>query len=64
MKKVLCVLAAIALVAVFSTSCNKKCHCKGPGGSFTYDLKYLQDTYGVEIEKCADLNIDDVLTCK
>ncbi len=29
MKKVLCILAAVALVAVFSTSCNKKCTCKG-----------------------------------
>lgn len=28
MKKVLCILAAVALVAVFSTSCNKKCTCK------------------------------------
>ena len=28
MKKVLCVLAAVAMVAVFSTSCNKKCTCK------------------------------------
>ena len=28
MKKALCILAAVALVAVFSTSCNKKCTCK------------------------------------
>ena len=28
MKKVLCVLAAVAMVAFFSTSCNKKCTCK------------------------------------
>ena len=64
MKKVLCILAAVALVAVFSTSCKKKCTCKGPAGSVTYDLKYLQDKYGVTIEKCADMNIEDVLTCK
>lgn len=28
MKKVLCVLAAVAMVAVFSTSCKKGCTCK------------------------------------
>lgn len=27
MKKVLCVLAAVAMVAALSTSCNKKCTC-------------------------------------
>jgi len=30
-------------------------------------LKKLQDTYaylGVDIKKCADLNVDDVLVCK
>ena len=64
MKKVLCILAAIAMIAVFSTSCNKKCHCKTPGGSVTYDLKYLQDNYGVEIEKCGELTIEGVIECK
>lgn len=28
MKKVFCVLAAVALVAVFATSCSKKCTCE------------------------------------
>lgn len=28
MKKALCILAAVAMVAVFSTSCNKGCTCK------------------------------------
>ncbi|MCQ2286595.1 MAG: hypothetical protein MJZ76_06950 [Bacteroidales bacterium] len=28
MKKVLCVLATVALVAVFATSCNKNCTCE------------------------------------
>jgi hypothetical protein len=28
MKKVLCILAAVAMVAVFSTSCKKGCTCK------------------------------------
>lgn len=68
MKKVLCILAAVAMVAVFSTSCNKKCTCKYPDGtSVTFDLKKLQDTYaylGVDIKKCSDLNVDDVLVCK
>ena len=43
MKKVLCVLAAIAIVAVFSTSCNKKCTCKVNGITATYDLKKIKD---------------------
>ncbi len=28
MKKALCILGAVAIVAFFSTSCNKKCTCK------------------------------------
>ncbi len=28
MKKALCVLAAVAMVAVFATSCNKTCTCE------------------------------------
>ncbi len=28
MKKALCILAAVAMVAAFTTSCNKKCTCK------------------------------------
>lgn len=27
MKKVLCVLAAVAMVAIFATSCSKGCSC-------------------------------------
>ena len=64
MKKVLCILAAVAMIAAVSTSCNKKCTCKANGVSVTYDLKKLQDTYGVDIKKCSDLNIDDVMVCK
>ena len=64
MKKALCILAAIAMVAVFSTSCSKKCHCKVAGFSYTYDLKYLQDKYGVDIKKCSDLGDDDIMVCK
>ena len=65
MKKALCILAAIAMVAVFSTSCGKKCTCKYPNGaSATFDLKKLQDQYGVTIDKCAEFNIENVITCK
>ncbi|MBO4654789.1 MAG: hypothetical protein J5644_04510 [Bacteroidales bacterium] len=64
MKKVLCILAAVAMVAVFSTSCNKKCTCQVGGVTFKYDLKYLQDTYGVDIKKCSDLGDDDIMVCK
>jgi hypothetical protein len=28
MKKVLCILAAVAMVAVFGTSCKKQCTCE------------------------------------
>ena len=59
MKKVLCILAAVAMVAVFSTSCNKKCTCKVGGLSYTYDLKQIKDLTGVDIKKCSDLSYGD-----
>lgn len=58
MKKVLCVLAAIAIVAVFSTSCNKKCTCKVNGITATYDLKKIKDMTGIEIKNCAELSYE------
>ena len=71
MKKLMCVLAAVALVAVVSTSCKKTCTCKGKekvGGnswSYTYTKEDL-DKYNLtckEMETIAKLVADDV-KCK
>lgn len=60
MKKVLCILGAVAIVAAFSTSCNKKCTCKvnGSAVAVTYDLKQIKDLTGIDIKKCSELNFE------
>lgn len=66
MKKVLCVIAAIAMVAAVSTSCNKKCTCtvKGSTASTTFSIDELNKNYNANIKKCSELNLADVITCK
>lgn len=60
MKKLLCAVAALAMVAAF-TSCNKKCTCKTYPStvSVTMSLKDVQSTYasyGIDIKKCSDMS--------
>ncbi|MDR1112832.1 MAG: hypothetical protein LBL18_03625 [Bacteroidales bacterium] len=43
MKKALCVLAVIAMVAVVSTSCNKDCTCKGTLNGEDWSHTYTKD---------------------
>ena len=53
MKKVMYVLAAVALVAAVSTSCKKTCICT------TYEANTVVKKEEVELDgkkKCADLN--------
>jgi hypothetical protein len=52
MKKVMCVLAVVAMVAVISTSCSKDCTCKTSidGGLET------TSTATIKNGKCSDLN--------
>ena len=62
----MCVLAAVALVAVISTSCNKNCTCKSKDGkiSVTYTKEDLEK-YNLT---CADMKNatagSDEVTCK
>ncbi len=51
MKKVLCVCAAVLTLALFSTSCDKKCVC----------TTYLN---GVEVAVGDSFNIDSGYKCK
>lgn len=69
MKKVLCILAAIAMVAICSTSCNKKCACTvsqaGISTNFNYDLNQVKQTWGQyasDLKKCSDMNYEEKLT--
>ncbi|MBP5326821.1 MAG: hypothetical protein J6Y98_02770 [Bacteroidales bacterium] len=65
MKKIVLALAVIATVACFS-SCSKKCTCKMPTGEVTYDLDEMNEQfkqYGVQIDKCTDLNISGIVEC-
>ncbi|MCQ2264716.1 MAG: hypothetical protein MJZ46_01560 [Bacteroidales bacterium] len=69
MKKSLCVLAAVAMVAICLTSCNKKCTCtvseKGFSANFTYDLnqvKQIWGSYAGDLKKCSDMNYEEKLT--
>ena len=56
MKKIVLGLAAIAMVALFTTSCNKKCTCKtyaaGVVVTTTEDVELDKDSY----KKCSDMN--------
>lgn len=71
MKKVLCVLAAIAMVAAITTSCEKKCTCKTYLGgkeiaSMTINMDEINKEAGTNI-KCADMNegtSSDGIVCK
>lgn len=66
MKKIVLTLAVIATVACFS-SCSKKCNCKFANGSeVEYDLDEMNDqfsSYGVNIDKCSDMNIEGIVKC-
>lgn len=62
MKKVLAIVAILALVCTFS-SCKKKCTCTANGVKVEYDLDELNKTYGVDIEKCTELSVPGV-ECK
>ena len=55
MKRIIGILALVACVAAFTTSCNKKCNCK------TYALGVVVSEDEVELDKdtykkCSDLN--------
>lgn len=50
MKKVLCILAAVAMVAAFSTSCKKTCNCD------IYENGKVVSTTTYENSKCASLS--------
>ncbi len=56
MKRIIGILALVACVAAFTTSCNKKCTCKtyaaGVVVSTQEDVELDKDTY----KKCSDLN--------
>lgn len=56
MKKIVLALAAIAMVALFTTSCNKKCTCKtyaaGVVVTTAEDVELDKDSY----KKCSDMN--------
>lgn len=56
MKKIVLALAAIAMVAMFTTSCNKKCTCKtylnGVVMTTSEDVELDKDSY----KKCSDMN--------
>ena len=53
MKKIVLALAAIAMVALFTTSCNKKCTCKTYAGGL---VVYTQEDIEIESgKKCADM---------
>ncbi|MCQ2271898.1 MAG: hypothetical protein MJZ72_03815 [Bacteroidales bacterium] len=63
MKKVLCVLAAIAMVAAVTTSCNKKCTCKTYVDgkemmSVTVNLEELNKQLGTK-ETCKSISEGD-----
>lgn len=68
MKKVLAVVACVAIVGMFA-SCNKKCSCKigNSDVSVEKELSELKEDYaklGIEIKKCSDLNTAGVVVCK
>jgi len=56
MKKIVLALAAVAMVAMFTTSCNKKCTCKtylnGVVMTTSEDVELDKDSY----KKCSDMN--------
>lgn len=69
MKKVLCVIAAVAMVAVFATSCKKDCTCKTyMNGKETASITIHADQLEAQGIKCADMSsaeLDGVgVTCK
>jgi len=66
MKKVLCVLAAVALVAVISTSCKKDCTCKSTDGTWSYTYTEEQlETYGLTCEDMKTVaSYTSAVTCK
>lgn len=66
MKKALCILAAVAMVAICSTSCNKKCTCTetlgGISTTFTYDMNQVKTAWGQyasDLKKCSDMNYEE-----
>ena len=67
MKKLMCVLAAVALVAVVSTSCKKTCECTTKAGGVVIATASSEIKKG----KCSDLDskttvlgITQETTCK
>lgn len=69
MKKTLCILAAVAMVAICTTSCNKKCTCtvsdSGFSTTFNYDLaqvKQIWGQYASDLKKCSDMNYEEKIT--
>jgi hypothetical protein len=54
MKKMMCVLAAVAMVAAVSTSCNKKCTCTTYAAGVV--VKTQDDVELGDKKKCTDLN--------
>ena len=58
MKKIVLALAAIAMIGLFTTSCNKKCTCKtylnGVVMTTSEDVELDKDSY----KKCSDMNTE------
>ena len=55
MKRIIVILALVACVAAFTTSCNKKCTCKTYAAGVvlrTDEVELDKDTY----KKCSDMN--------
>lgn len=65
-KKLLAIVAAVVLVAAF-TSCDKKCTCTTTIGGITSEseinVSELNDKYGTDIKKCSEFNTNGI-TCK
>ena len=66
MKKVFLALAAIAMVAAF-TSCKKVCNCTtyvadDEGTTYEYTVSQLNDLFpDIEVKKCTDVNTVETL---
>ena len=63
-KKVLAIVAAVVLVAAF-TSCDKKCTTTigGITSESEINVSELNDKYGTDIKKCSEFNTNGI-TCK